>query len=128
MRPEFELSWGHDCYFGASAAALARVLRPWGYALAGEDALGATLLFVRSDLLPRGAHAPTLASAPWLAASTRRGRRGALHAPCQRMEALPHPPETRGPAPSQRAPNGPLPSPNPSSLPAVGARGGRGAA
>jgi hypothetical protein len=44
--------WASDCYFGASALALQRLLAHFRYTLVAEDGKGTTLFFVRNDLLP----------------------------------------------------------------------------
>ena len=46
--------WASDCYFGASALALQRLLAHFRYTLVAEDGKGTTLFFVRNDLLPAG--------------------------------------------------------------------------
>ena len=82
--------WAGDCYFGASALALQRVLQHFAYTLVAEDGKGSALVFVRNDLLPGGgeagvrggAHLQSLMSANWVAKVVR--NTSALHAPCPR--------------------------------------------
>ena len=104
--------WASDCYFGASALALQRMLALHRYTLVAEGGEGASLVFVRNDLLPPGkgliisdcpealyntryrmmltgslslppgAHLPSLMSSNWVSKIVK--NKGALHAPCRR--------------------------------------------
>jgi len=78
--------WASDCYFGASALALQRVLQRYSYSLVAEDGEGKLLIFVRNDLLPSaaegGAHVPSLMSANWVSKVVK--RTSALYGPCHR--------------------------------------------
>jgi len=74
--------WAQDCYFGASALALLRVMQHFSYTLVAADGEGKTVVFVRNDLLPARAHMASLMSSNWVSKVVK--HETALYAPCHR--------------------------------------------
>ena len=74
--------WAQDCYFGASALALQRVMQHFSYTLVAADGQGKTVVFVRNDLLPSRAHMASLMSSNWVSKVVK--DETALYAPCHR--------------------------------------------